>query len=276
MRTINLHLVIYEGVRLSGIQRRLVQLILLCWRGEPPGYLRLLSPPLPPHRPRVQCLLPSAAQRHGRERDGRRSERGSQAGLTLWPPTAGAEAATRPASLRKGSEGSMATNTRGKPGIYILCLLNTNTHTSITPLCRASETGTYVGNIDTFEGVCPFLPLPLSFVPLFLAPISPSCPPSSLSQLPVLLSLQDLLQFVLTPAAPTLSSSLFRLNGPIGGVGSVWQAGMLGHEHLGVGVVDIGVLGMQGKTSTGNLACNTGSAQQHSDQGEQATIRPPN
>lgn len=35
--TINLHLVIYEGVCLSGIQRRVVQLILLCWRGEPRG-----------------------------------------------------------------------------------------------------------------------------------------------------------------------------------------------------------------------------------------------
>lgn len=35
--TINLHSVIYEGVRLSGIQWCLVQLILLCWRGEPQG-----------------------------------------------------------------------------------------------------------------------------------------------------------------------------------------------------------------------------------------------
>lgn len=96
--------------------------------GGIPGYLRLLSPPLLPHRPLIWCLLPSAAQRHSRERDGRRSERGSQAGLTLWPPTAGAEAATRPASLRKGREGSVATNTRGKPGMYILNLLNTNTH----------------------------------------------------------------------------------------------------------------------------------------------------
>lgn len=40
--------------------------------------------------------------------------RGSRAGLTLWPPAAGAEAATRPASLKKGGEGSVATNTKGK------------------------------------------------------------------------------------------------------------------------------------------------------------------
>lgn len=37
VRTINLHLVIYEGIHLSGIQQLLVQLILPCWRGEPRG-----------------------------------------------------------------------------------------------------------------------------------------------------------------------------------------------------------------------------------------------
>lgn len=110
--------------------------------GGTPGYLCLLSPPLPLHRPLVRCLLPSAAQRQ--RETARRSERGSQAGLTLWPPTAGAEAATRPASLRKGRGGSVATNTRGKLGMYILYLLNTVTHTSIKQQCHAWETGTYV------------------------------------------------------------------------------------------------------------------------------------
>lgn len=125
---INLHLVIYEGVRLSGIQRRLAQLILpCCGCGVGGGYRHLLSPPHTPRRPLAQRLLPSAAQRHSRERDGRRSEKGSQPGLTLWPPTAGAEAATRPASLRKGRKGSVATNTRGKLKMYILSMLNTNT-----------------------------------------------------------------------------------------------------------------------------------------------------
>lgn len=78
--------------------------------GGTPGYLRLLSPPLPPHRPLTQRLLPSAAQRRSRGRDARRSEGGSRAGLTPWPPTAGAEAATRTASLRRRREGSVATN----------------------------------------------------------------------------------------------------------------------------------------------------------------------
>lgn len=138
MRAINLHLVIYEGVRLSSIQRRLVQLILLCWRGEPQGICASC------HLPSLLIALSYGAccrqQPRGiveRGRDGRWSERGNHAGLTLWPPTAGAEAATRPASLRKGREGSVATNTRGKPRMYILNLLNTNTHTSIKPLCSA-------------------------------------------------------------------------------------------------------------------------------------------
>lgn len=39
---------------------------------------------------------------------------GSRAGLTLWPPAAGAEAATRPASLKNGGEGSVETNTKEK------------------------------------------------------------------------------------------------------------------------------------------------------------------
>lgn len=118
MRAINLHLVIYEGVRLSGIQRRLVQLILLCWRGEPRGICASC------HLPSllialVQCLLPSAAQRHSREREGerggRRSERrGNRAGLTPWPPTAGAEAATRPASLRRGERGQRGNKHKGE------------------------------------------------------------------------------------------------------------------------------------------------------------------
>lgn len=45
--------------------------------------------------------------------------RGSRVGLTLWPPAAGAEAATRPASLKKGGEGSVATNTKEKLCLYI-------------------------------------------------------------------------------------------------------------------------------------------------------------
>lgn len=49
--------------------------------------------------------------------DGVRRE--SRPGLTLWPPAAGAEAATRPASLKKGGEGSVATNTREKMRLYI-------------------------------------------------------------------------------------------------------------------------------------------------------------
>lgn len=127
MRAINLHLVIYEGVRLSGIQRRLVQLILPCWRGEPRGICASCHlPSLLIALSRTAPAAVSSPEASQRERDGRRSERGSQAGLTLWPPTAGAEAATRPASLRKGREGSVATNTRGKSGN--VHTVPTNTH----------------------------------------------------------------------------------------------------------------------------------------------------
>ena len=118
MRAINLHLVIYEGVRLSGIQRRLVQLILLCWRGEPRGICASC------HLPSLLIALSYSAccrqQPRGiaeRERGGRRSERrGSRAGLTLWPPTAGAEAATRPASLRRGERGQRGNKHKGEAG----------------------------------------------------------------------------------------------------------------------------------------------------------------
>lgn len=86
--------------------------------GGTPGYLHLLSPTPPSSSP--SRTVPAAVSSPEADREGRRSERGSQAGLTLWPPTAGAEAATRPASLRKGKEGNVATNTRGKLGLYIL------------------------------------------------------------------------------------------------------------------------------------------------------------
>lgn len=66
-------------------------------------------------------MLPSAAQR--RSETGRRSEakgrqgKGSRAGLTPWPPTAGAEAATRPASLRGKAEGAAWQQTPGERGL---------------------------------------------------------------------------------------------------------------------------------------------------------------
>lgn len=77
-----------------------------------PGYLRLLSPPLPPHRPRSRGACCRQQPRGGvRREDG--VEGGSQAGLTPWPPTAGAEAATRPASLREGGERAAWQQTQG-------------------------------------------------------------------------------------------------------------------------------------------------------------------
>lgn len=90
--------------------------------GGTPGYPPLLSPPLPPHRPPVPGLLPSAAQRQRRKTRGARG--GSRAGLTPWPPAAGAEAATRPASLKRGGEGSQATNTKGKLGVHAVAVVS--------------------------------------------------------------------------------------------------------------------------------------------------------
>ena len=109
--------------------------------------------------------------------------------------------------------------------MYILNLLNTNTHTSIKPL--PIETETYVGNTDTLEGACT-----LSSVPLFLT-LSPL--PALSLVFPLLVSLSTQLpalstsyRIVSSPPqlqlSPALSSSLFSLSGPIGGVGSVWQA----------------------------------------------------
>lgn len=172
--------------------------------------------------------VPAAVSSPEAERDGRRSERGSQAGLTLWPPTAGAEAVTRPASLRKGREGSVETNTRGKLGMYsTYCTHWTHTHTHLLKYCASLK--------DYHLCRCPCFSLPLSFVPLFLNPISPSCLPplpiSLLSQLPALLSLQDLWYFVQLQPSPALFSLWL---GPIRGAGLVRQAGILGHEHLSV------------------------------------------
>lgn len=120
----------------------------VCGGGTTPGYQRLLSPPLPPHRPLSYspCCRQQPRGIAQRERETKDEVReGSQAGLTLWPPMAGAEAATHPASLRKGIEGSVTTNTSGRLRMYILYLLNTYTLTSIKGLCSALETGTYMG-----------------------------------------------------------------------------------------------------------------------------------
>lgn len=46
---------------------------------------------------------------------------GSRAGLTLWPPTAGAEAATRPASLKDGGRGQRGNKHKGETGYILLC-----------------------------------------------------------------------------------------------------------------------------------------------------------
>lgn len=197
---------------MSGIQRRLAQLILpCCGCGVGGGYRRLLSPPHTPRRPLAQRLLPSAAQRHSRERDGRRSEKGSQPGLTPWPPTAGAEAATRPASLRKGREGSVATNTRGKLKMYILSMLNTNTPAAI-------KTSVYQRLAHTLEVAC----LSFSFLLLLQLqlPALALIPPCFFfeTQLPVpLFPHQDLHLHL-----PALLSSLCSLSGPAGGTGSAW------------------------------------------------------
>lgn len=136
MRTINLHLVIYEGVRLSGIQRCLVQLILPCWRGEPRGICASCHlPSLPITRSYRACCRQQPRGMRGREGDGRRSERGSRAGLTRWPPTAGAEAATRTASLRKGRRGQRGNKHTSCVCVCVLFLLTraTQTLTSIKP-----------------------------------------------------------------------------------------------------------------------------------------------
>ena len=156
------------------------------------------------------------AQRDRQEReDGGRSEEGSQVGLTLWPPTAGAEPATRLASLRKGREGSVATNTRGRLRMCTLYLLKTNTLTAIKPLSRTSESGTYVEKHWHFGGcwcIFFFLPLTLSFCPFTI--------------------------FLLTLLPVLLLPSMASLSGPRGGVDSVRQACMLGHGHLSLINVD--------------------------------------
>lgn len=61
-----------------------------------------LSPPTPLYTFCLSSstLLPSATQRRSEMRSGS-AGKGSRVGLTLWPPTAGAEAARRPASLRR-------------------------------------------------------------------------------------------------------------------------------------------------------------------------------
>lgn len=106
-------------------------------------------------------------------------------------------------------------------------------------------------------------------VPLFLAQMSPH--PRSLSrQLPVLLSFQDLLHFVLGPIASTLFSSHFSdCMGPVRGFSMVHQSGMFGHVCLSIGIVDIHVQGIQEKACVAGLASNTGSKPQY-------LIRPPN
>uniref|UniRef100_A0AAV2J0I7 Uncharacterized protein n=1 Tax=Knipowitschia caucasica TaxID=637954 RepID=A0AAV2J0I7_KNICA len=60
----------------------------------------------PPTQP---AAVSSPAAEHRDRHEAERHRKPS--GLTLWPPTAGAEAATRPASLRRATEASVATNT---------------------------------------------------------------------------------------------------------------------------------------------------------------------
>lgn len=78
-----------------------------------------LSPPtlLPTFCLSSSALLPSAAQRQSETGRGS-AGKGSRAGLTLWPPTAGAEAATRPASLRWKAERAAWQQTQERGGLW--------------------------------------------------------------------------------------------------------------------------------------------------------------
>lgn len=128
--------------------------------------------------------------------------------------------------------------------MYIVYLMNTNTHTHTLNHC-ASETGTYVGNIDTFGGCLSIFfrssPFPLSA--RFSLPIS--YPPLHMSQLPTRYFLS---RIYCIPSSPPAASTPFSLTGPVtGGLARSGMAGMFGLGHLGVIIVDTWCSGHTGE-----------------------------
>ena len=154
VRVINLHLVIYEGFRLSGIQRCLVQLILLCWRGEPRGICASC------HLPSLPIALSYSAccrqQPRGiAERARRKTEWERKPGGINPVATHGRCWGSHAYSLIKESErGQRGNKHDAQTGECVNCNLWTQTHTSIKPPCPGSKTGNY--GADTFF-LCPLL-----------------------------------------------------------------------------------------------------------------------